>query len=148
MPRLGLRAVAAKHWRWMPGMMALGRILDFNPGGSTVIKSNFIVTEVEGGAPKTHWGSQFILDPSPVLEHPGTRGCLLQLVRDAWPEAPATTHRVYAWSNAERRARTDWVCSYCVDGAFCQASGETEEEALVAALEAANGDSDEEKVND
>jgi hypothetical protein len=135
MPRLSLRAVAAPGWRWMPGMLANGRILDFSPAGSEVIKSNFIVTSVEGSIPKTSWGSQSILDASPVLEDPATRGCLLQLVREAAPGATATTFVTRTWSEAERRERLRWICNYFMNGEFHQASGETEEEALVVALE-------------
>lgn len=144
MARLALKVIATKGWRWMPGMMASGRILDFSPAGSNVIKGEFIVTEVIDGAPKTYWGSQFILDAAPVLEHPATKGCLLQLVREAWPGIPATVSRSYIWSNAEQRTRTDWICNWYANLDFFQASGETEEEALVAALEAADGVENEE----
>ena len=122
-------------------MMANGRILDFSPAGSTVIKGSFIVTEVDGNIPRTAWGSQSILDASPVLEDPATKGCLLQLVRNAFPGAPATTSSVISWCAAERRDRRKWVCNYKKNDGFRQAIGETEEEALVLALEDIDGGS-------
>lgn len=124
----------------MTGMMASGRILDFSPAGSEVIKGSFIVTEVDGQIPRTAWGSQSILDASPVLEDPATKGCLLQLVRNAFPQAPATTSSIFAWCEAERRDRRRWVCSYKNNDGFYQTIGDTEEEALVLALEAAEGE--------
>ena len=140
MPRLALRAIAVSAWKWMPGMMVNGRILDFSPAGSTVIRGTFLVAEVDGNVPRTAWGSQAILDASPVLEDPATKGCLLELVRNAFPGAPATTDVILAWCKAERRDRRKWVCNFKNNDEFCQVTGDTEEEALVLALEAADGD--------
>ena len=75
-------------------------------------------------------------DDQPDLRDPATLGCLLALVRDAWPKAPATTsyHGMY---DPVRKHYHRWVVSYCTGGDWRQAHGDTEAEALVAALEAA-----------
>jgi hypothetical protein len=81
----------------------------------------------------------------PDLRDPATLGCLLALVRDAWPTAPATTAR-YTCYSPERGSYSSWACTYWQPdadsphvGAWIHAPGETEAEALVAALEAAGG---------
>jgi hypothetical protein len=61
------RAVACKHWRWMPGMRwrtqdDAARLDDYQP-------------EYMGGRPS---------DALPDLTDPATIGCLLALVREAW----------------------------------------------------------------
>lgn len=137
MARLALRAIASPSWKWMPGMMASGRILNYSPAGSEVIKGNFIVTSVENGMPRTDWGSGNILDAAPVLDHPATKGCLLHIVREVFNEVPATTSRAYGWCSVERRDRFRWICTYAKNGRFHQAHGDSEEEVLVNALEAA-----------
>lgn len=72
----------------------------------------------------------------PDFRDPATLGCLLALVRDAWPTAPATTSRHGMWS--EKRGHYHaWTCAYCTGANWQQAHGETENEALIAALEAA-----------
>jgi hypothetical protein len=77
-------------------------------------------------------------DAFPIIDDPATLGCLLALVRDAWPKAPATTnyHGMYDPGGGHYHR---WIVSYCTGGDWRQAYGDTEAEALVAALEAAGG---------
>lgn len=78
----------------------------------------------------------------PDLDDRATLGCLLGLVRDAWATAPATTAR-FIYYSPERGSYSSWACTYWRPddgpsrGAWVQAHGETEAEALVAALGAA-----------
>ena len=114
---LGKRAVACKHWRWMPGMKAetSHRILN---------------QEKLDGYPVafTPWGYRTALDAEsfPDLSEPATLGCLLALVREAWGKPHAYVEYSNKWK----------VAFYCEVGtrAF---SSTTEAAALVAALEAA-----------
>lgn len=132
---LGRRAVACKAWRWMPGMrywypgFRIGdtewahRVQD-DPEHMEALHDN------EGETPERY--------PLPDLSDPATLGCLLALVREAWPSgadvfAPSRfTCNEPAWTIAD--AVDDWVCG--VPGGQ-QFTGKSEAEALVAALEAA-----------
>lgn len=103
---LGRRAVACKMWRWMPGMVLIE--------GYRVIS--------ESDATNEWWHDQL-----PDFTDPATLGCLLALVREAWPNdglaMVCTLH--YA-----RR----WFIDLPSGEIVCQS---TEVEALVEALEAA-----------
>jgi hypothetical protein len=72
---LGRRAVACKHWRWMPGMLVDGIRIDGT--------CHFV-----GGLGKPWREEDFrevICDECvPDLSDPATIGCLLALVRQAW----------------------------------------------------------------
>jgi hypothetical protein len=115
---LGRRARRCSRWRWLPGMLTLTgcRVSD---------------EDAETDAPT------LFDDDLPDLRDPATLGCLLARVREAWPKAPATTnyHGMY---DPGRGHYHRWVVSYCTGGDWRQAHGDTEAEALVAALEAAD----------
>jgi hypothetical protein len=119
---LGRRAVACKHWRWMPGMLVDGIRID---GTCDLI----------GGLGRPWREEDFrevICDKCvPDLSDPATIGCLIALVEEAW-KCPvdmsfAGAHRLDA--DAEERV---YPQDYTV--AF---AAKTRVDALVLALEAA-----------
>lgn len=117
---LECRAIACKHWRWMPGMVTETgiRVLRRDTDGYTI-----------GYGPRTSYCIMEVTsDALPDLTDPATLGCLLALVREHCPDV--TTN--WAMLNGERR--------WAVYGALTSAGMclyHTETEALVAALEAA-----------
>ena len=112
---LGRRAVACRHWHWLPGMLVDGIRIDGT-------------CHLVGGLGKPWRQEDFrevICDKCvPDLSDPATLGCLLALVREAW--ANDTMH---ARPEGDR-----WRVWSEEPGAFVFG---TEAEALVAALEAA-----------
>ena len=111
---LAKRAVACKHWRWMPGMLTTSEIrltgsLDGIPVG--------MCRWVEFSNSDNDW--------LPDLDDPATLGCLLALVREAWGD-----DGICPDFNKMRWTILTWDC--CAIG-----DGSTEADALVAALEAA-----------
>ena len=132
MEALGKRAVACPKWKWMPGMQV-------RPAGHDGWRFRFLgmgdwwnfdmaeLTKVSGG-----YGSEFLkgsIANGPDLTDPATRGCLLQLVRDAYESPHAYVANVSptmgpAWTvkGLERAGGTRYY---------------SEAEALIAALEAA-----------
>ena len=116
---LARRAVASKHWRWAPGML-----VRYGDG-----KAWYRLTDGDGyGLPFRH------VPPNPReawpdLTDPATLGCLLALVRDAW----ADDDIYFGSSLSTERKRWSWV----MGGGDRIGQGDTEAEALVAALEAA-----------
>ena len=68
---LARRAVACKHWKWLPGML-------YTQGGHGV-------RPVIATAPITQGGGL------PDLSDPATLGCLLALVREAWGQPTIAT---------------------------------------------------------
>ena len=122
MTELAQRAVASKGWRWLPGMRAV------SPSGKhwRVWSDTRSVYEPEGcmdSAP-AEWSKDV-----PDLTDDLTRLGLLALVREAWGD----------WSIVPVPGLGAWgmgrLCSGGLMSIGC--SGETEAEALVAALEAA-----------
>jgi len=63
MSDLAKRAVACKHWRWMPGMLAI-----------VGVERQRVLSDKLPAYP----------DWIPDLDDPATIGCLLALVREAW----------------------------------------------------------------
>jgi hypothetical protein len=105
---LARRAVACKGWRWMSGM----RWRTEDDRG----RLDDYQPEYMGRPP----------DALPDLTDPATLGCLLACVREAWNDQRAYMRAGFGW---------EWITDYCVER--WPPGGETEAEALVAALEGA-----------
>lgn len=119
---LARRAVACKGWRWMAGMLdTTGRRF---------------ICHADCGEAAWVWhaddGCEWlpVAERLPDLTDPATLGCLLALVREAWGDPYAFV----GWFDPHWkviRCRTESLIG-CLAG-----RGDTEAEALVAALEAA-----------
>lgn len=86
---LGKRAVATKHWRWMPGMvLCLPPLEDEKePYKQRILDGFCVAEELKGRA-------------YPDLSDPATAGCLLAIVfelegRRVWPSTAAINLAVY-----------------------------------------------------
>ena len=108
---LARRAVACKHWRWMPGMR-------YQVGGTV---GRLTDSQCKGKLP-------LVAETRPDLTDPATLGCLLGLIRKAWKDPQVHVVKLaygfmgwQAW-NADRD-----IAAKCG----------SEVEALVAALEVA-----------
>lgn len=125
--KLEERVINCKHWRWMPGMLEE--------------TSNLRVTKASTeDDPRVGLGdlNDFLLLHShsmqglfPDLTDPATLGCLLVLVRDAYKDA-------YASAGSLHDENGYWGIRDC-DG-FVIATGRSEREALVIALEKADAE--------
>ncbi len=82
---LAKRAVACKHWRWMPGMLNIARCRLIKVEPNDFATWAFLV---DNESPECNLTSGlFRLKTSlviPDLTDPATLGCLLHLVREAW----------------------------------------------------------------
>jgi len=125
---LARRAVACKGWRWMPGMKYIHRH-DIGPDVWSPRIGRHGEKPVRAKTRK---------DVLPMFHDPATLGCLLALVREAWND-PA-----YLWgghAEVRRDSETLFVVlrfGHDANGFLVErwvASGATEAEALVAALE-------------
>jgi len=125
---LARRAVACKGWRWMPGMRATEGMRVIHeprlwPDRPSAIR--------EGSWVDTAVPRRLFSDHLPDLTDPATLGCLLALVREAGGDSEmhmALGAKGWVWLTGESRA---------YDVVMPINAGETEAEALVAALEAA-----------
>lgn len=121
---LARRAVACKHFRWMPGM----RLVEFDGDEAARIvvmqdDGNVRVSRESGG----NYG--YSGEAWPDLTDPATVGCLLALVREAWGDRRMFT----TYDDSD----TQWPWDVWIPNRRSIRSGKTEAEALVAALEAA-----------
>lgn len=114
---LGRRAVACNGWRWREGMRVVHTPKHDGQTGY------YLRLSQDGYVPTAH--------EYPDLSDPATVGCLLALVREAWG---ACFHLVPDGGWLARGAR--FPNGTTVNLGVC---APTEAEALVAALEAANG---------
>ena len=122
MTELAKRAVACKGWRWMP------RMVD-TPGRT-------FVEYADCGEAAWLWVAEDGCEWLPVegrlpdLNDPATLGWLLRLVREAWSDP-------YVYAMRLNVRRQIWVVHVPSDRHNIRGEGDTEAEALVAALEAA-----------
>jgi hypothetical protein len=122
---LAKRAAACKGWRWMPGMLASldGIDGDYRARVCRVDNDRFW----SDATPLPYDLTSYV----PDLSDPATLGCLLALVREAWGDSEmhmALGAKGWVWLTGESRV---------YDVVIPINAGETEDEALVAALEAA-----------
>jgi hypothetical protein len=123
MRELARRAVACRHWRWMPGMRVMV--------GAEGVPYRYVSDDY---APPEGDDVAFTDPRLPDLSDPATVGCLLALVREAWGDETIATS-----ATREATGRRGWVMEAWDQHAPSNAVGPypTEAEALVAALEAA-----------
>lgn len=143
---LGRRAVACKHWRWMPGMAVLCISYDQEgfytsvdrETGKTVIEP-FVKGELRTAGPFRMVTEKDLYDGEeslpiikrisvPDLSDPATLGCLLHLVRKAWGQ------NAYVQVDKYERNGGRYLFDTQVGIMF---PGQTEAEAMIEALEAA-----------
>ena len=92
---LGRRAVAAKHWRWMPGVvMCMPPSYEETAPRRNRIPDGFCVAEE-------------LKDAYPDLSDPATAGCLLAIVfelegRRVWPSTAAINLAVYGPTHQQK----------------------------------------------
>jgi hypothetical protein len=132
---LGRRAVACAGWRWMPGMAAKGQrgaLWRIYMGSGGVLCAQ---GEGDAGGYAAGWSNEWaeILGALPDLSDPATLGWLLALVREKWGPLSCV-----GW-DGKRWIVLDHMAATTDDGRAPIATGDTEAEALVAALEVQNG---------
>lgn len=121
MIELSKRAVACKHWRWMSGMSTDGMtVVDADETGICVVRK---------GTRQHYWAPDLAL---PDLADPATLGCLLALAREAWDDPQVHAAPLCGMKNNHVGWRI-WLGRDLT----LYFDGDTEAEALVAALEAA-----------
>ncbi len=110
---LGRRAVECKHWRWLPGMLA---IVPAAHDGATGYC--YRLTEASGPVNSAR--------AYPDVTDAATRGCILELVRKAWADST-----VSIWFDSY----SDWNFTVKELDFYCY---ETEIAAIISALENAD----------
>ena len=155
---LARRAVACKHWRWMPGMAVVPRRDDalveedsgisFQASDIRITTEAFMICEPEhyfvdvslmlNGKTRSY-GSIFTKNLIPDLTDAATMGCLLAIVREAhgFPVFVQVTPDVPKIPYAQVCYRREWANGIPLHAVIKGSDGQTEAEALVAALEAA-----------
>jgi len=139
MTDLSKRAVACKGWRWMPGMRAKHpnwRGYRVSHVGLTGMFGACRYASPMGGVERAVVALPVPTssDVLPDLTDAATLGCLLALVREAWGDSDLHVgRRIAGWGV--------WT-SESTPLPLCVAKADTEAEALVAALEAAEGRGD------
>ena len=142
MKALATRAVACKHWRWMPGMKAFH--------GDYPAPVRILATDDRCTPPEIEFAWQWCSGDGcssawflPDFTDAATLGCLLALVREAaqvpvWV-APETEPDSFDDTEHVITNQPSWIVWIQRYGCFveCLACGDTEAAALVAALEAA-----------
>ena len=124
---LAHRAVACKHWRWMPGMLVI-----YPPSASAYLESAegpFTGLKVRVTFRHTEQSSEPYEGTRPDLLDPATLGCLLALVREVWGQG------VYLLPDGGWYVKGARLQDGSTIGLGICATSEAE--ALVAALEAA-----------
>lgn len=113
---LGLRAVACKHWQWMSGMRS-------------TTGAGFRVEISAGDPPQKR---ALLNECRPDLNDPATKGCLLELVRNALPPTHAVNVSSYVIQSSER----GWFVNIAsFEGKVWGMQGASEADVLVQALE-------------
>jgi hypothetical protein len=134
---LGKRAVACDGFRWMPGM------LDTDGARVTRVSTPYLYLVEDDGADECALFQIRFMD-MPDLRDPATIGCLLQLVREAWPGKGGRPNKylrpLYAAIETADGHRQGWFVAG-IDrrdrvGVLVPHPTATEAQALVAALEA------------
>jgi hypothetical protein len=130
---LGQRAMACKHWRWLPGMLA------HQPG----LSWQWRCYSVAKWSDAIGMHNDIPMDAVPDLRDPATVGCLLALVRQAYPNNDLCVDYLHTYQTesggVEYAVYEVHDQRYIPQLSRTNGGHPTEAHALVAALEAANG---------